>query len=171
MGERPHRDGPPPRRGRRRTASRAAGHRHSPSRGDARTMWWDRFEFSGLPRRMVSTAGTQRTGAWATTARSRWSISMGSAVGQVHPWAVAYGPGVSNRAICVGIALLPQERGKGYGAQEAHARRLIVLDDDCGADRGRDRHRQTGGAAGTGEGGVPQRRCSSGSSVPRRHLV
>jgi aminoglycoside 6'-N-acetyltransferase len=53
----------------------------------------------------------------------------GALVGKVDWHAVEYGPSAANRALRIGIALLPDARGKGYGtqAQDLLARYLFGI--------------------------------------------
>jgi RimJ/RimL family protein N-acetyltransferase len=94
-----------------------------PSLTRAQAAWGDRFEFFGFAPSNGYERWYAETGCLSDDNGMLVVDLDGSVAGQVHWWAVEYGPGVSNRAMRMGIALVPEERGKGYGAQ---AQRMLA---------------------------------------------
>jgi RimJ/RimL family protein N-acetyltransferase len=85
--------------------------------------WGDEFEFFGFP----ATNGDERwyaeSGCLSEDAGMLAVEADGTLVDRVTWHAVAYGPGTSSRALRIGIALLPEARGRGYGSL---AQRLLA---------------------------------------------
>jgi hypothetical protein len=98
----------------------------------------------------------------------RRALEDGRPIGPVGWHVERYGPNPESAAFNVGIELIPEARGQGYGTEaQAPARRLPVRDDRSPSGRGRDRTSRTSPSSGRSRRPASGARasCAGASSV------